>query len=1194
MKIKITKRFFFLRKKLLLNIMKTTIFFLCFSVFSITHNNVLSQNVKIKIENDKTLSVDEVFDLIMDQTDYTFVYQVDMFKNYPLVILKRGIIPVDKLLKQSLSYGDLDLNFTDDDSILINKNSNSDVQQKISGTITDGNGIPLSGVTIIIKGTQRGVASNFDGKYSIEASADDFLIFSYLGYTKQEISIGNQTIINVELKESSNELAEVVLVSSGYQEISRERATGAYESVSKKQLDKPASSISERLVGMVAGLQSTTNADGSIDFEIRGQSTLFAEQNPLIVLDGFPVEGDFSTINPNDVESVTVLKDAAAASIWGARAANGVIVVTTKKAKKGKTNVSISSFVRFSNKLDLDYVVARGSSSDILEYEQRAFDSDFFGGLIASPPSISPGQLSPFSLAITAMNEARLGRITNSERDATLARLSGLNNKSQIEDNLLQSPITKQYNIAISGGNEKMTNTLSLLFEDNKTFFQGDENKKYLINYNNRVKLAKKLDFDFAGMMQYNSFTANSGGDMLGTIRSLAPWDMLLNSDGSPTDLSYLEYYRPNLNTFVPFDLFPYSDWSYNPITEVNNRDINTEQLNARVQAGLTFEIMEGLSLSSRIQYEMFNTDNNNYYNDKTFSVRQFINETSGPEWQSGGVPKQLVPTGGILEQSNSKVRAYNFRNQLSFNRTFSEQHRIDFIAGSEVSSRVFETTNSPDSFGYNRETLASNQLLGDPNTSTLWDFFPARFAGFFYDFNLAPQFSFSESTTRFFSLYGNLNYTFDDKYSITGSYRTDASNIISDDPKFRYNPFYSVGFGWQLGKESFIADVNWINRLNIRGTYGANGNIDRSTSFRPLLNLNSALDVVTQQSTASISSFGNPTLRWEKTKTYNIGVDFSLLNNTLYGSLDVYNKKGTDLIVTQSISAVNGTSSQKFNNGQMVNKGFEVQLGTTLPIQGNNIVWSGSLNFAHNNNEITSFFRANYQSFDLYGGPTTSYVEGFDANTLWSYRYSGLANVGTEANPILAPSIFGEEDVQIPITRFAPGEATEYMEPQGTLVAPTTFGMRNSFKIYDFDLSFIVTAKFGHVFRRQSFNYNAVTGGGNTSLNDKYGEIANGDPSQIIPIPDVEPRYFFYDRFYPYMNYLTENASHIRFQEVNLTYSLSDKVIEKLGVSAFNLYAQANNIGVILWNDFGEDPEFPKETIRPQATFTVGMQLNF
>ncbi|GAA3617515.1 SusC/RagA family TonB-linked outer membrane protein [Flavivirga amylovorans] len=1211
--------------------MGLTYVFLFVSLLQVNATPNSQPKISIDLEN---VTIKEVFLHIQSVSDYKFLYNtkhLDVNKKTSIKTSRESIEKILNILFKDVI--DIDYEIIKNQVILKKrtlKAANSTIirqsmqQNEVTGTVSDKNGLPLSGLTVYVSDREpasgqiqsdfiiRGTTTDFDGKFTLKAVTGYYLVVSGLGYKMsiQQIT-ADTTVYDITLQEQTNELNEVVVVSSGYKEISKERVTGAYVGIKKSQLEKPASSISERLVGVVAGLQSTINPDGSIDFQVRGLSSLGANQKPLIVVDGFPIEGGFNpsdevlgsgnpniiggfnTINPNDVESVTVLKDAAATSIWGAQAANGVIVITTKKGKKGKTSVSVSSFVRASSKIDLDYALTRASSADVIAYEQQAFDTDFFGSVFGGLPGMSASgrDLIPRSQAIVAMNEARLGRITDTERDVTLAMLANLDNSQQIKDYLLEAPLTTQHNISISGGNDRMTNSLSLLYEDRNGFYIGDETKRYLVNFNNRTNLSKNLIFDFGAMLQHNDIDTDSG-DMLNTIRSLAPWDMLKNTDGSLTDMSYLQYYRPNLDVFVPFESFPYSDWSYNPIAEVQGRSFNTKELNARINAGLTLDIIKGLQLSSRIQYEIYNSNAENYYSDKTFEVRRFINETSGPEWNSGGIPTQLVPSGGILEQGKSEIRSYNFRNQLSFNRTFGEKHNIYFVGGTELRSRVRTTTANPPAFGYDPETLVTSELLGNINTATLWDFTPGRFANLLYNFSLAPEHQFTESTDRFFSLYGDLSYTFNDKYTIKGNYRTDASNTIAPDPSLRYNPFWSVGLGWNIGKEDFMDNIGWLDKLYIRSNYGIQGNIIPSASFSPLINLGGSLDDVTNQLTAQIVDFGNPELRWEETKSFNIATDFSILSGKINGSIDFYRKEGVDLLVDQGIPTVYGTGQQLLNNGRMVNKGIDISLGTYIPIKGQDIVWSGNFTFSHNKNEVTQFVRGPYRPFELYSGPTTSYREGFDANTLWAYQYAGLFDNGSGN---MVPSVFGENGSQAQIGTSVPGDARNFFTNQGTTNAPTVIGIRNAFKIYDFDLSFIITGKFGHVFRRQGFNYYAYTGGGNTIVNEKYGEVANGDPNSIIPIPDGrEQNYSFYGTFHPYMDYLTQDASHIRIQEVNLTYSLPKRITDKLGLNALSFYTQANNLGVILFNDFNEDPEFPKGTLRPQATYTFGMNLNF
>ncbi len=1145
------------------------------------------------------VSVEKVFKEIESKSSFRFIYQSDDIENLKAVTIAFEEVDIHTILSECLEGSELEY-LIEKDFIIIHpaKVEETDEQAavEVSGKVTDSEGNPLPGATILEEGTMNGVVTDANGNYKLSVAGPASKIkISFIGFTTQIVEVGNKTILNIVLEESAESLSEVVI--TGYQTISKERATGSFAKISTEQIEKPASSISERLVGMVAGLNSTIDAEGNVEFEIRGKTSLFADAQPLIVVDGFAIEGNFSSINPNDVESITVLKDAAAASIWGAKSANGVIVITTKKAKKGQTKISVSSFIKMSSKLDLGYVTPWATSEEVINYEQNGFDSQFFGGPWGYPSASINSVIGTRSQAVVAMNEARLGRITEAERDAILNKLKGLDNKDQIRKYLLNTPMTQQHNVNISGGNDNMVNSLSLMWEDRNEFFKGNENTKYLVNYRNRVNVTDWMDFEFSGMLQYNERTRNGlelnswGAE---SLASLAPFDMLVNEDGSLADMTYLKYYVPNLDAFIPKELFPYSDWSYNPIQEINSRDIRTKQLNTRIQAGLNFKIMKGLKYSTKIQYELFTTSNNSYYSEESYAARNLVNQTS--EWlgffgSPDVPPTQNLPLGGYLRQNKMEVRAYNFRNQIDFNRKFAADHEVNIVVGSEISSRVAEGTVYPDVFGYDDEKLTSGKLLNPIDDASMWNGYPLSYARFFFSANLEPTSSFTYDTERLFSLYGNGAYTYLDKYTVSGSFRIDASNLITDDPSYRYSPFWSASLGWQMAKEDFMSNVEWVDRLNARFTYGFNGNVDRSTSFLPLINVASNINPYTHEYTASISSFGNPSLRWEKTRSINLGFDFSLFQGKLNGSIDLYHKKGTDLIIQQSIPAINGTESQKFNNGEMVNKGIEIKLGSSANIVGDDIVWRGSMNFAYNKNRITKLFKAGYAMWDLWGG-TRSFVEGHNASSMWSLRYAGVKNIGSETSPNIQPGFYGIDDAHYTFLSWPTGEATEYMSNEGTLVAPVTMGLSSSFKIYDFDVSFIITAKFGHVFRRQGFNYPAMTGG-NTFVNSSYAEVLASDPSQVVPIPEQEFRYYFWDRFHPYLDYLTASASHIRFQELNINYRVPANILKKIGFKSASLYAQLNNLGTILFNEYGEDPEYPRGTLKPQTTYTFGLKFN-
>jgi outer membrane receptor protein involved in Fe transport len=504
--------------------------------------------------------------------------------------------------------------------------------------------------------------------------------------------------------------------------------------------------------------------------------------------------------------------------------------------------------------------------------------------------------------------------------------------------------------------------------------------------------------------------------------------------------------------------------------------------------------------------------------------------------------------------------------------------HEVNFLAGAEVNNMVSESFGYPTTYGYNDETLNSGLFPNGPGGT----FFQIKnWLGNNQTF--AYTNSFSYRTERYFSAFGNGSYTYKRKYTVSGSYRTDASNLITDDPKYRYAPFWSVGGAWQVYKEDFMRGVPWLDRLNLRATYGYNGNVDRSTSFRPLISTNGTPNVYTQEYTATISSFGNPTLRWEKTGTWNAGVDYSLWRGKLSGKIDVYSKHGRDLIAQLSIPAVNGTTSQKLNNAEMTNKGIELELGTILPIR-DRISWRGNLNFSYNKNEITNLFVARYPASTLYSGGSGAYVVGEDANSIWRFKYAGIVNE--------QPTVYGADKSTYDFGAFTPGDGRDYMLNMGTTVAPYTLGFLSSLQVYDFNLSFIVTGKFGHVFQRMGFNY-PPTWTSRVLPNNKLSEVLNGDPSKIVPLPlhDNEPRYYFWDRFHQYLSYLVENASHLRMQELSLGYNLPQPLLSRLHMGRLQVYAQANDLFTLYWNNAKEDPEYPLGTMNPQPRVTLGIR---
>ena len=1064
-------------------------------------------------------------------------------------------------------------------------------EKRVSGVVKDENGELLPGVTIRNRTTKKLAASGINGEYTVAAGEGDILVFSSVGMADYEAFVGKGNVLNVVLKSDLISLDDVVV--TGYQTISKERATGAFETIGAKQLNKPSTSLEQSIIGNISGIQIVDKGYGSRreSIVIRGVTSLGANSNPLIIVDGFAIEGSLSSINPNDIAGITVLKDAAAASIWGARSANGVIVVTTKSAQRGKVNVELNAFVKFSGKMDLDHAMPLASSAETIEYERMGFETNFFyrGSPLANNYSsyiyYRTGRL--YSQAVIAMNENRLG-FFKGDLDKELARLASLDNRGQIKEYLLEAPLTQQYNLTVSGGTEKLSNVLTLMYEKNIANFKGNDNQRYTFNYRTNLALFKWLDLSVSTMFQYNK--ARKNGVSMDDIAQLSPYDMLIGENGEylhvPKNL-----YLPVIDRYITQQgvRFPYSDWSYNPVREMRGRDITSKSNYGRVQAGLKVKIIKGLHVDSRVQYEILDSKNKNLYSEDTYQVRFNVNYLTQWNGKATTAPKPNIANGMAISEGSAELNAWNFRNQLTFDRTFNDIHTVSFIAGTEVSKRIYETTSYPLTYGYNDEQLTVVPPLNGivSPTNQLFNMFGGSLSSWDIEYPIAQR---TYRVDKYFSLYGNASYTYKSRYTISGSVRTDASNLISSNPAIRYSPFWSVGVAWQLGQENFMKKIAWVNRLVLRATYGFNGNVDKSTSVDPLISIVQQYPL-TGTGFGSISNFGNPNLGWEKTGTFDLGLDFALLGNKLSGKIDYYNKQGRDLITRVAIANVYGTDTQSINAASMYNKGIEVAIGTLL--QKGKFSWSGNLSFAYNKNRITSLYKDKATlAMRIYGpGSRYEYVEGHDAGTFWAFKYGGMQEVGGVMQPVIVDK---EGKNPRALTSFITSfDSSDYLLDMGTGVPPYVLGFNNSFRYGNFNLSFIVTGYFGHKFKRTGFNYPGMTNGvGN--INKYYSEVKYGDPNKVMPLP--------IDGMYPSMmlgyvqnvDYLYLNAANIRFQEINLTYDLPKTAMRKIGLGGISVYGQLNNVGVIVFNGYGRDPFYPIGTEKPRMAYTFGAKINF
>nr|WP_121271140.1 SusC/RagA family TonB-linked outer membrane protein [Pedobacter schmidteae] len=1149
----------------------------------------------------KNITLEQLFREIKAQSGYDFLYEPQELKSATRININVTGAQLKSVLdeafyRQPLTYS------IEQSTIVVRRKEKSlfdaigDFLNRINitGKVTDEKGTPLPGATIKVKNASKSVITNAWGQFQLnDVERGTVLVVSYIGYQPKEVVVGKADFIAVVLSESAAELAAVTVVSTGYQSLPKERATGSFSQVNRAALDhRPVSNLSSALQGMVAGMQALEKEDGSVDFLIRGNTSLYGDNKPLIVVDGFPLSGsDFSDINPNDVESITVLKDAAAASIWGARSANGVIVIVTKRLKgASKLNVQASAFSRISNRVDLNQVLTTASSADHVAYERKAFENNwtFF------PYADSFGDVSnSLTLAQELLYANKNGKLSTADMNAGLDRLSQINNRSQISDLLTQKAILNQYNVNIQTGTDRAKTYASVMYEKDKGSYIKNGYDRFNLNFNNDFKITKFLDFNLSANLQYRN--QETSGATLREISEISPYEVLLNADGS---------YGTNLNLYnreqlshIPVGSFPYADWSYNLLREVQGRSRKNQALSSRVQAGLNLKIVKGLTFDSKFQYERAKTDYEEVYDENTFYVRSLINSMTNYDDVTKTVGKSYIPKGGILKgkeftRANGStydlnrvdMESFLIRNQINYVRQFGKKHNISAIGGMELSRYTISSIANPYVYGYFSDKLqATTPPYGYGSAVDQFTDFEGNPGSVVPGGNTV----FDWKRDKYVSFYGNAAYTYNNRYTLSGSVRSDASNFITDNSSLRWSPLWSVGAKWNVKRENFLLKSEFVDRLELRLTYGKNGNVETSTSTKALLNVGSSLNANTGRITATVADNGNPLLSWEKTTSTNMGIDFSLWNNKVFGSIDLYNKQGKGIIGQVALAAATGTTSQKFNNAEIINRGIELNLGTDIGIPNTPINYTTSVTYAYNYNRVNSLYNPSLYVYQLIDG---AFVENRPVNALYSFTYLGMKDgIPQVAGPNGTSQTFND------VSLYNRGLGLPFLNYEGTGTPPHTLGWVNNIRVKNFNLTAIFIGKMGGVYRNPTFAYSTTVGFGKTQVDRFVRDVLAGDPNLPgFPKPN-ETKSYLWDRYAPALSSLVESSSYVECKELTLEYNFSKRLVEAIKVNNLKIFVQTRDLG-LLWkaNSKGYNPDWLPGTNRPVQTYTFGINLQF
>lgn len=1042
-------------------------------------------------------------------------------------------------------------------------------QTTITGRVYSPDSIPLTGASIRFAQSSSQAVVNGHGAFEIgKAESTDTLVISALGYETGRWALSRPLPTSFILYHARHTLEEVV-INTGYYQIPAERAAGSYYHLDEKALNRnPTTDVISRLDGLTNGLQFDKRAAGELMGEnhrrlrLRGASSISGNNEPLIVLDNFPYEGDINQINPNDIASVTILRDASAASIWGAKAGNGVIVITTKNGEGIKgLNIGFKGNFTLGEKPDLFQNPNFLTSPEYLVAERLWFNENVYD---AFENDVFKRALSP---AIELLIAQRDHLLDDNQLAEGLAQLSQLDIRKQANELLYQRELREQYGLNFSGSGDKISYYVSAGFDNIRPVLRHNQQRRVSLTTRQTYRPIKTLEYklDLAYSRQKN---INNGISINAIAPRLHPYLQLADSDGRA--LPMVKDFR---STWVDEQYSDHGlDWHYRPLDELalRNRSNSTQEI--RMQHSLRKQILPGFFTEVTYQYQNYQTQQRHVQEQNSYDVRYFINRFT----QADGNP--VFPYGGILNLINGEQTVHSGRMQLSYDNVWHARHRIAGLAGAEV-RQVKSANINKQWYGYDDNVFTYQHRLDFENL------YPVRPFG--NDRLPTPAARINGLIDRFVAYYTNVSYSYLDRYTITGSARWDASNLFGVKTNQKGVPLWSLGGTWVVSQESFMQHIVF-DYLKVKASYGYNGNVDKSIAAFPYGRY--SMDPYTGLRRAEIIYPGNPQLSWEKISIFNTGVDFGLFESALTGSIDFYQKKGTDLIGNIAIDPTSGFSTNRINYAATSTSGVDAKL-TINPSETKNVRWTGTILFSYIREKLIDYRGPELQSASAYmqGIAPTPPVIGRPLNGMYSIPWAGLdAETG---NPKYL--LDNQETMDYSAwTTLHP----EQMIYHGMTVPPLVGSLLQEIQWRGFSLSLNLVWKGNYYFRRNSISYSDLfnNGVGHVDFSNRW--VKPGDELLTdVPVLPTNPSQVARDAVYQNANILVSKGDHIRLQDIRLAYSAGKSLLRSLPFQQMQLFAYVSNVG-LLWraNRYGLDPEYPTTTFPPLRTYSFGCTFQF
>ena len=1071
--------------------------------------------------------------------------------------------------------------------------------------ISSEDNMPLIGASVYIKTedlskdgnspTITGVITDIDGKFNISVPEGVTRLFcSYVGHEVQELKlVPGKDQYEITLFPSAQMLDAVVV--TGYQTVERRKLTAAVGKLNiSDETIGAVKSIDQALAGQIAGLSvtSTSGAPGApAKIRIRGTSSLNGTQDPLWVLDGIPLEGtdvpqsnvlnDVSNIqqssiaglNPADIENITVLKDAAATAIYGARAANGVIVITTKKGKVGKPVINFSSKFTYMPTLSTNRLNMLNSQEKV-DLELELLRSNFaYGDNKGGVSKIISG----YGLT-DAYKKGGWGALTP-EAQTDISRLR--NTETDWGDILFRDAFNQEYSLSLSGGNERVTYYTSI------GYYQENGNVKGVGL--DRLNIVAKTSYKVNRMLKF-------GVSLFVNRRNNKTY--LTDTYGLVNPVYYSRkanpYYQPfdaNGNYVYDFDVQNNSDTDlgFNIFEERKNTS-NEETINALssiFDAELRFN--DKLKFTTQLGLQLDKASKEQIADKESFSMR--IIRKNSKYWDSASQSnKYFIPDGGVhkaYENTNSQI---TWKAMGEYRDSFNDIHELEVMVGTELRKTWYETLFSA-GYGFDRQTLTTKPVV-------------------FPDEDRARQFPLHQKTYKenaYVSFFSTASYSLMNRYTFGGSIRFDGSDLFGVDKKYRYLPLYSVSGLWRLSNEPFMQGTRkWMDNLAFRVSYGIQGNIDKNTS--PFLLGKYIVDNILpggSEHMIDINSAPNKKLRWEKTQSVNVGLDFSVLNQAINLSVDYYYRKGTDLIGKQMLPLETGFVSTNINWASMVNKGVEVSL-STRNVATKNFSWYTNLNFAYNNNKVLREAIPEAQ--------TIPGREGYPVDAIFAIKTAGLDEEGyplfydKEGKKVTLKELYRLQDpfglgftVNSDVT---PAEERSFYSYIGSQDTPYTGGLINTFSYKNWELTANLSFNLGgYVRTTPSYNFINFDRGQNVNSDilDRWTpENTDGRLPALITSEKRADEYYWYDQkseIYKNLDIWVKKLNYFRLQNLRLGYRLPEKMIKSLGMGSASVAIEGRNL-LVFGSSYKNflDPESMYNPYAPPIpkSITFSLNLNF